>query len=90
MYATCHECNTDFPVPEGVSLDENLCPRCDAFKDMFAACEAGGRYSDALMKYQRDGAAGTTVDGTPELERLFADWHEKTHAAIAKAKGVRV
>ena len=39
MKITCYQCNTDFVVPEGVSLDENLCPGCDAFKALLAACE---------------------------------------------------
>ena len=33
MIITCYECNTDFSVPEDVSLDENLCPRCVAFRN---------------------------------------------------------
>ncbi|KKN81043.1 hypothetical protein LCGC14_0322620 [marine sediment metagenome] len=85
MKIACYQCNIDFVVPEGVSLDENLCPRCDAFKDLLAACEAGGRYSNALKKHQEAGTVGA-VEGSDELEFLFGDWHNKTHAALAKAK----
>lgn len=39
MKITCYRCNIDFVVPEGVSLDENLCPGCDAFKALLGACK---------------------------------------------------
>ena len=58
-----------------------------AAPDLLAACKAGALYSNALKVFQDQGITGL-VDGTDELERLFNDWHDKTHAAIGKAQGV--
>jgi hypothetical protein len=56
--------------------------------ELLEAVRAGGRYSDALKRYQDQGASGQMIPGTDDLEALFIDWHEKGHAAIAKAEGV--
>lgn len=53
---------------------------------LLEAAEAGGRYSDALKEMQDNGKFGVTVTGE-KLDRLFRDWHDKTHAAIAAAEG---
>ena len=58
-----------------------------AAPELLEACRAGGRYSDALRAYQDRGVRGTMVDGTDDLDRLFMDWHDKAHAAVAKADG---
>lgn len=66
-----------------------LCNNCrieSAGPDLLVACVAGGLYSNALKKYQEAGTVGA-INATDELERLFNDWHDLTHAAIAKAKG---
>lgn len=57
-----------------------------AAPELLECAQAGGRYSDALKKYQDDGKFGVSVT-SKELDRLFEDWHDKTHAAIAKAEG---
>lgn len=56
-----------------------------AAPELLEAVRAGGRYSDALQRYQEHGVRGAVIPGTDELERLFKDWHDKGHAAIAKA-----
>jgi hypothetical protein len=56
-----------------------------AAPDLLEAVRAGGRYSDALQRYQAHGVRGQMIPGTDELEHLFKDWHDKGHAAIAKA-----
>jgi hypothetical protein len=57
-----------------------------ASPDLFDAALAGARYSDALRKLQQQGFTGSVVE-RDELDKLFMDWHDKTHAAIAKATG---
>jgi hypothetical protein len=52
----------------------------------FIPCVAGARYSDAEKSYQETGSVGVVVaSGEHELDELFLDWHDKTHAALAKA-----
>ncbi len=58
-----------------------------AAPELLEAVRAGGRYSDALQRYQENGVRGRMVPGTAELEHLFKDWHDKGHAAIDKAMG---
>jgi hypothetical protein len=58
-----------------------------AAPDLLEAVRAGGRYSDALRRYQGHGVRGETIPGTDDLERLFRDWHDKGHAALAKVEG---
>jgi hypothetical protein len=58
-----------------------------AAPDLLEAVRAGGRYSDALRRYQDNGVNGGVIPGTDELDALFMDWHDKGHAAIAKAEG---
>ncbi len=55
-----------------------------AAPDLLEAAEAGARYSDTLKRFQDEGQFGVTVT-SDELDRLFMDWHDKTHAAIPKA-----
>lgn len=55
--------------------------------DLFEAAVAGARYSNALKRLQETGNGGQMVPATDELENLFMDWHDKTHAAIAKVEG---
>jgi hypothetical protein len=55
--------------------------------ELLEAVRAGGRYSDALRRYQGHGVRGQMIPGTDELERLFMDWHDKGHAALDKAEG---
>ena len=55
--------------------------------ELLEAVRAGGRYSEALRRYQGHGVRGEVIPGTDELERLFMDWHDKGHAALAKAEG---
>jgi hypothetical protein len=51
---------------------------------------AGARYSDAEKSYQETGSVGVVVaSGEHELDALFLYWHDKTHAALAKA-GIQV
>lgn len=71
MKITCYRCNTDFVVPKGVSLDENLCPGCDAFKALLGACKS------ALMQHDERCA--------PEY-RLGATVADRLRSAIAKAE----
>jgi len=60
-----------------------------AAPELLAACKAGGSYCNALKELQ-DENGGQIVDAdTDELDRLFMDWHDKTHAAILKAEGRR-
>lgn len=50
---------------------------------LLAAARAGAKYSNALKKMQHDIGCGKIVeDQTGELDRLFEDWHDKTHAAL--------
>ncbi len=58
-----------------------------AAPDLLEAVRAGGRYSDALMRYQEHGVRGQMIPGTDELERLFREWHDQGHAALEKAEG---
>ena len=58
-----------------------------AAPDLLEAVRAGGRYSDALRRYQDNGVSGQVVPGTDELDALFMEWHDKGHAAIDKAEG---
>jgi hypothetical protein len=69
--------------PPHTTLD----PVTAAAPDLLEAVRAGGRYSDALRRYQEHGVRGGMIPGTDELERLFLDWHDKGHAAVAKAEG---
>jgi hypothetical protein len=50
---------------------------------LLEACRAGARYSNYLKRLQDAGHAGMIVEG-PELETLFQDWHDKTHAVLAE------
>lgn len=60
----------------------------EAAPDLLAACVAGGRYSNLLKAYQDRGEFGQMIAGNEELDRLFMEWHDLAHAAIAKANGV--
>ena len=58
-----------------------------AAPDLLEAVRAGGRYSDALRRYQDQGVRGQVIPGTDELDRLFMEWHDIGHAALDKATG---
>ena len=84
----------DYPamwlIAETVSDEPEDAPNAQliaAAPDLLEAVRAGGRYSDALLRYQEHGVRGQLVPPTDELERLFLEWHDKGHAAIAKAEG---
>lgn len=56
-------------------------------ESLLDAVRAGGRYSDALLRYQEHGVRGQMIPPTDELEQLFKAWHDQGHAAIALAEG---
>jgi hypothetical protein len=65
---------------------EQLSANTDALVD---AARAGALYSNALRRLQDEGKSGQVVPGTDELDRLFMDWHDKTHAALALIEGAK-
>lgn len=77
----------DYNTPEGGIRNKADAYLIAAAPDLLEAVRAGGRYSDALKRYQDHGVSGGMIPGTDELEELFMDWHDKGHAAIAKAEG---
>jgi hypothetical protein len=62
-------------------------PVAAAAPELLQAVLAGGRYCDALKRYQDHGVSGAMIPSTDELEALFKDWYDKGRAANAKAEG---
>ena len=91
MYATCHQCNTDFSVPEDVSLDENLCSRCGTLKDLLAALQASRRTMQTIKDNTSRSDSMTLEQAQYKLCIMDGLLHERLKlldAAIAKARTV--
>jgi hypothetical protein len=76
------------PVHEFAPFDE----RDELVAELLAACEAAGRYDDAITHRATDGTytldAGAAIAEGHDLDALYADWMTKVRAALAKAGAV--